>query len=103
MAKYKQVKLNLTAEQYSRVKLVAKNKNLFLSTYIKQLAKLENCLDVRKPKAKNAINPILIYNLNKIGNNLNQIAKHININKNIDQSVLIQLIAINEQLQGVIK
>ena len=40
----------------------------------------------------------LLYEINKIGNNINQIAKLCNINKNVDIKVLEQLAKIEEEL-----
>ena len=40
----------------------------------------------------------LLYEVNKIGNNINQIAKHCNINKSVDIKVLEQLAKIEEEL-----
>jgi hypothetical protein len=41
----------------------------------------------------------LLYELNRIGNNLNQITKRININKAIDRVVIYQLDEIEQQLE----
>ena len=40
----------------------------------------------------------LLYEINKIGNNINQIAKHCNIEKQVDIKVLEQLAKIEEEL-----
>jgi len=40
----------------------------------------------------------LLYEINKIGNNINQIAKHCNINNSVDIKVLEQLAKIEEEL-----
>lgn len=97
MTKYKQIKINLTPDQYEQVKIDAKDNNMLLSSYIKKKSNLENKLD-----KKNKIDPMLLYQINKIGNNINQIAKICNIEKTIDIQTLKSLSKIENHLQGIL-
>jgi len=45
----------------------------------------------------------MIYNINKIGNNLNQISKYVNIKKEIDYEVLLKIDDIFNNLKKLIK
>ena len=45
----------------------------------------------------------LIAEINKIGNNINQIARYCNYYKEVDRNVLAELKKINEQLQEILK
>ena len=45
----------------------------------------------------------MVIKVAKIGNNLNQIAKHVNIGKAIDSVVLRQIIDVNKKLDDLIR
>ncbi|MBS9782543.1 MAG: plasmid mobilization relaxosome protein MobC [Arcobacter sp.] len=104
MQKYKQVKINLTLDQYQKIKYLAEKEGKYLSTFIKEQAELENKLDSVKPKnrIKKIVDPNLLYELNKMGNNINQIAKKLNIEKETDQTMLMTLIAIQKNLEDLL-
>lgn len=99
--KYKQIKTNLKPEEYEKIKQIAQENNLTLSSYVRKILNMENELDNKKDIDIEKLK--LIYELNKIGNNLNQIAKRVNINKIIDFKVFEQLEKIEEELRRLRK
>jgi len=74
MSKYKQVKVNLSLEDFEKVSNLASQKKITKAEFIRQNLKLKY-KNVPTPKlSKN--DKIIFYELRKIGNNLNQIAKY---------------------------
>ena len=55
-------------------------------------------VDVKKEKS---IELEILHNLNKIGNNLNQISKHCNTKKSVDVEVLKTLLEIEEAVKDL--
>lgn len=98
---YKQIKTNLTPDEYEKIKQIAEENNLKLSSYVRKVLNMENKLDNKKEIDKDKLK--LIYELNKIGNNLNQIAKKVNFNKFLDVEVFEQLEKIEEEIRGLRK
>jgi hypothetical protein len=108
--KYKQVKINLYPEQHDFLNSIAKEKNLTIAQLIRE--KLDLKLDekdtrkryteTQKIKYKKA-DPRLLYELNKIGNNLNQIAKKLNQNKEVSNIEILQtLVNIETKMKELI-
>lgn len=56
-----------------------------------------------RPKKGKGKNDKLLYELHKIGNNINQIAKYANTHKKLDDYILISLSKIEKQLEGLVK
>ncbi len=106
---YKQVKVNLTEEHYKELEEEA----LSNDTSIAQLIRDKLGIDLKdtprsfqrsrkvrsdkKPVVK--ADPQLLYHLAKIGNNLNQITKHLNKTKVIDSVVISSIIEIQQELK----
>ena len=102
--KYKQIKVNLDENLYKKISVYAEMKEVSLAEVFRQSvgAKIQ---DIRKPKIKRVhkvTDPKLLYHLNKIGNNLNQISQHLNSGKNLDNQILIQLVGIEESLKRLL-
>lgn len=81
----KQVKINLIEEQHAELSILAADKNLTLAQFIREQLPLKKELkNVRAAYKKHEqvtyikADPFLLYNLAKIGTNLNQISKKLN-------------------------
>ena len=106
---YKQVKINLTQEHYSELDREALNNGMSIA----QLVRHKLGIDLKStPKSfqrsrkvrsdKKEIlkaDPQLLYHLAKIGNNLNQITKHLNSTKVVDSIVISSIIEIQEEIK----
>jgi len=95
--KLKQVKVNFYQEQHQLLKQKADENNMTIAQYIRQKLELElDKKDTRKKyqETKKIIysktNPELLYQLSKVGNNLNQIARNLNSKKDIDSVDILQ-------------
>lgn len=102
--KYKQVKVNLTHEKYKILEDSSNELEITKAEFIRQKigATFENSRQPRSRKVVSSIDPKLLYQLNKIGNNLNQIATHTNEKKEIDTEVLISLNNIEKMLMRLL-
>lgn len=101
MKKYKQVKINLDEKAHQELRAICDDQNITMAAYFRRLhgAQIE---DSRKPKQKRIhkkTDTKILYHLNKIGNNLNQIAKHANEGKSLDFQVLAELANIERNLK----
>lgn len=106
---YKQVKINLTEEHYQELqdealsndtsiaKLIRDKLGIDLKSTPKALQRNRKVRSDKKPVVK--ADPQLLYHLAKIGNNLNQISKHLNSNNAVDRVVLTSLIEVQEELK----
>ena len=81
--------IRFTPEEYQKIQIQLKSLNIDFTKFAKNA--------IINHKITIPIQMDLIYELNRIGNNLNQIAKSINSKEKI--SVLTQLVAIEKQLQ----
>jgi len=97
MERTKRVTVRFTDDEYNRLKEKATQFDMTLSDFIrtKLLTKREK---VRPSKCDKS----LLYEINRIGNNLNQIAKHCNITKSIDKLVLQSLVEIEKKLNELL-
>ncbi|WP_154510390.1 plasmid mobilization protein [Helicobacter pylori] len=93
--------LRLSKEQWQTIQTQMQEKNLnFSQLVLKSLLIQSSQAHVKSKKQKAIANKELIIELAKWGNNLNQIAKHLNINKGAwDRLGLEQLIEISNQLE----
>ena len=92
MAKDKRITIRFTDDEYNELKAKADELDIPLSTYIRKKV-LGN-----REKILTKCNKELLYEINRIGNNLNQIAKHCNTTKTIDKLVLQSLVEIEKKL-----
>lgn len=77
----KEVKLRCTEAEKLEIERLASENHMSVNTYLCKMA-LEGCIiNVNFTELKN-----LIYEVNRIGNNVNQIAHHVNSDKVIYQS-----------------
>ncbi|MFS7887497.1 plasmid mobilization protein [Helicobacter pylori] len=93
--------LRLSKEQWQIIQTQMQEKNLnFSQLVLNSLLIQSSQAHVKSKKQKAIANKKLIIELAKWGNNLNQIAKHLNINKGAwDRLGLEQLIEISNQLE----
>ena len=106
---YKQVKINLTPSHYSELDTEALNNNKSIAQLIRDKLgidlkdtpkALQRPRKVRSDKKEILkADPQLLYHLSKIGNNLNQVSKHLNKTKVIDSVVINSIIEIQEELK----
>jgi hypothetical protein len=98
---YKQVKINFKPEDFAKLEELAEAKGLSKSDWIRQKIGL-NYEEARQPTATivaKATDPKVLYELNKIGTNLNQIAEYANRNKVLDRTILKALVSIEDRLK----
>ncbi len=95
--------LRLSKEQWQTIQTQMQEKNLNFSQLVLNSLLHQNSQTPTKFKKQKAItNKELIIELAKWGNNLNQIAKHLNTNKGAwDRLGLEQLIEISNQLEQI--
>lgn len=106
---YKQVKINLTQEHYQELQEEALGNGMSIAQLVrhkvgidlkdtpKALQRSRKVRSDKKPVVK--ADPQLLYHLAKIGNNLNQITKHLNETKVIDSVVINTIIEIQEEIK----
>jgi len=83
MSKYKQIKVNVTEDVHEKLVQIAQKHNITLAELFRLSVhtNIENAPSRRKEKSKiiyKQTDPNLLYEVNKIGVNLNQIARHLN-------------------------
>ena len=97
MNKNKRVTIRLTDVEHKNFTKQADELAISLSAFIR--FKLNNINKIKTSKCdKN-----LVYEINRIGLNLNQIAKYTNSKKVLDKIILEQLIQIEKQLNNILE
>lgn len=106
---YKQVKVNLTEEHYQELQEEALSNGMSIANLIRHRLgidlqstpkALQRSRKVRSDKKEVVkADPQLLYHLAKIGNNLNQITKHLNTTKVVDSVVISSIIEIQEEIK----
>jgi len=91
----KEIKVRLTEAEYEQ--LLQRKTKARLAEWMR-----ETCLDQKPTKRVSTVDPLLLYELNKIGVNLNQIAKKVQFGKhNIEW--LVAIIHIEQQLTSLLE
>ncbi|GAA7422542.1 hypothetical protein MM0352_15140 [Helicobacter pylori] len=95
--------LRLSKEQWQTIQTQMQEKNLnFSQLVLNSLLHQNSQTPIKSKKQKAIANKELVIELAKWGNNLNQIAKHLNTNKGVwDRLGLEQLIEISYQLEQI--
>jgi FMN-dependent NADH-azoreductase len=88
------ITIRLSDDFINKLKEEAQKNELTLSDMVRVKLTEKNKINKRN-------NQQLVYELNRIGLNLNQIAKHCNSKKIVDKLVLEELIVIEKQLQEI--
>ena len=97
------IQIRLTDGEFNEIKVRAGE--LGTSTFLRRLA-LNQKIEQPKAKAKkiiHAADPELIRHVAWIGNNMNQIAKHLNQGNQVDNEVLMTLVKIQADLDAELK
>ena len=100
----KQIKVNFTLAHHEKLTYLAKEAGLTKAQWIRSQLNttFENPREPTVTRVHKTTDPELLYHLNKIGNNLNQIATHANTKKTLDMQVLIQLVSIEKALKQLL-
>ncbi|GAA8616562.1 hypothetical protein HpDR69_11350 [Helicobacter pylori] len=95
--------LRLSKKQWQTIQNQMQEKNLnFSQLVLNSLLHQNSQTPIKSKKQKAIANKELVIELAKWGNNLNQIAKHLNINQGVwDRLGLEQLIEISHQLEQI--
>lgn len=88
------ISIRLNSDEKAKLELHSSLAGLTPSAYIRHIL-----LKAKTPTSK--YDKTMIIQISKIGNNLNQIARHLNHNHAIDGIVLKQIIEINESLKRI--
>lgn len=103
-SKNKQVKVLFKPNEFANLEQLAKAKGVSKAEWIRQ--KIGATFDdVRQPhyqKVEKSVPHEVLYELNKIGNNLNQIATYANRNKALDRTILKGLVSIEDRLKALL-
>jgi len=89
---------------YNEIKKIADDNNITISKLLKEaLKKMTNddIKNIKTIKTKIETNKRIVYELNRLGQNLNQIARYANAKKVLDKFILEELIQIEKYLQGL--
>jgi len=100
----KQVKVGLKPEHFEKLENFAEAKGITKAEWIRQKLKLEY-ENVRQPTVitvAKTTDPKVLYELQKIGTNLNQLALHANTNKTLDRMILTHLVSIEDRLKALL-
>jgi len=92
--KNKTISLRLTEEEYNRLKNTADELGYSVSELVRK-----KVLGNREKLAPRQNVRLIAYELNRIGNNINQIAKHCNTKKAIDRLAVLELAKMRELLE----
>ena len=87
--------VRFSEDQKNNIELNAAMAGITVSSYIR------NAVSGPKPPI-HKFDKAMMVQIPKIGNNLNQIARYVNLNKSIDQIVLKHIISIDNDLNGLL-
>ena len=93
--RYYKISIRLNDDEKEKLELNASLSDLKVSAYIRHII-----LNTKPPIHK--FDKTMVIQVAKIGNNLNQIAKHTNTHKTIDGIVLKQILDVNKKLDYLI-
>ncbi|BDY14028.1 hypothetical protein HCR_23410 (plasmid) [Hydrogenimonas cancrithermarum] len=97
MPKYRQVKVNLRPEDYDRLEREAIASEISMAELFRQSVGVG--IPDRRDRNQDEIRLAMLYELKRIGTNINQIARYVNANKAIDRAALDALVGIEEELK----
>ena len=102
---YKQVKVTLDIDDHVKLQNYCREQGVSMAAFFRSSVSL-TIDDIRHPiikKEHKTTDPKLLYQLNRIGINLNQITRYTNENRAIDFKVLSQLLSIEKRLKKLLK
>jgi len=103
-SKNKQIVVSFDNDTFAKINALANSKEITKAEFIRSSLNIEFC-EKRTPKQKRVhktTDPKLLYHLNKIGVNLNQIARQVNTAGVTETNILIQLVKIEEELKRLL-
>ncbi|MDQ7083514.1 MAG: plasmid mobilization relaxosome protein MobC [Sulfurovum sp.] len=97
----KQIKVNFHDDVHEKISALAEDENLTIAQWIRKSIdpKLSDDMTIPsrpKPKNNQSFDPRLLYEIHKIGININQIAFHLNSKKELDRMVISKLFEIEK-------
>lgn len=104
-SKKRDKKIQIRLTEHEKNQLLENANGLELSTYLRQVG-LSQKAQAPNPVAKrvvHTVDPELIREVSKIGININQMAKYLNIKKELDRTVFIELLKIKDDLNEVLE
>lgn len=103
MSRKRYIQIRVSDEELKEIKERAGN--IDKSTFLRQLALDQPIAQPPNPSREiiHKCDPDLIREVNWIGNNINQIAKHLNEGNRLSNSVLIELLNLQLSLNGVVQ
>jgi len=98
----KQIKINFKPHDYEKIEAYASAEKVSKAEWIRSRLDIQYS-DMPQPRNKdNDMKLMLIYEVSKIGNNLNQLAKHVNFKKYIDGMILQKLVEIQKSIEKLL-
>lgn len=104
MARNRYIQIRLSDDELEEI--TKRAGQLDKSTWLRQLALGQPIAEQPKPKPKKVIHtadPELIREVNRIGNNINQIAKHLNEGNQLSNAILIALLNLQTSLDETVQ
>ncbi len=102
MSDSKQIKVNLPLAEYERIREIAAKDRLTLASYLRKLAGADYP-NARRRVNRNRDYRRALWHVSRIGNNINQIVRHLNGGGRLNTMILQQLIDIEETLREIVK
>lgn len=99
----KKVQIRLSEDEKNQ--LLENAQGLELSTYLRQVG-LKQKAEAPKPVTKRVIHtadPDLVREVTRIGININQMARHLNITQEVDRAIFLELLKIKDDLNEVLE
>jgi len=93
--RHREIKIRVSEAEYEQ--LLQRKTKPRLAEWVR-----ETCLNQKPAKRVSTVDPLLLYELNKIGVNLNQIARKVNHSKN-NIEWLVEIIHIEQQLSSLLE
>ena len=102
----KQIKVFFPVTDFENLKQISKSQNVTMSEFIRKSvnSKIENAPTPKLKKVYKTADPKLLYEINKIGINLNQIAKNLNSKKEevSNISILRELVTLEKKIDELL-
>ncbi len=97
MPKYRQVKVNLLPDDYRRLEAQAQQDEVSMAELFRRA--VGAAIPDRRNRNQDDTRLALLYELKRIGNNINQIARHCNASRAVDRAALDALLSIERELK----
>jgi len=93
MSKYKQIKVNFSVEDHSKISQIAVSENKTIAELIRSRfsSEIENAPLPKQIVTYKQTDPKLLYEIKKIGNNINQAIKKLHQGQILEKRILIKI------------